>query len=703
MIIQTKFKTDNIILDDEGKKDKVRSSHYLEKKRNRKTLKFITFDSESNSKFYYKDKEISRQEYFKNEFIKGYWQEFLIETIQATYTHGKAVKRKIYIKEGENFDKKLIEVREREINFTATVIKSKDVIKSFIKDCITFSQDKKHGYHNIFIFAHNVRHDWLQIGLFNFHKKFNLKAVQFNLTIPYFVTFELANYITDEGKRVIYHMTFIDSLNYFKEKLEAIGERHNIPKRKDLVDFTKEFKVNKDSLTYGIIDAEIIRVAIKEYIKMVNNFTALGYGVPSTSYNMWRTSFLFKKIWLHKNYNLMQLERAAYFGGRTEVFKLGFYINIFGIDINSSYPWSMTQLLPGAYKLSLESTNQNEYIPIHIYNRYKKQYLMLVEAELTTDLDIPLVPYHDEDKQLLFVNCNKKYVILCQPEIDKLIELGQSVNIIRLHCYEMGYFMRDYVNFFMDIKERAAKVGDLGLKQFAKLSLNSPYGKTAERHRENKIFNMDDDSLVGYLKIITDDNSTSEEFKCLAGIQIRSVKTNWDSENGYSILGSFITSYSRINLYNQMLKVGRDNLVYTDTDSIYFINNNVDFDNLNIDKYRLGYWDIEDKNINMLVLGAKDYYKFDSNNKLLKQKLKGVSLKNAIYQENNLYLIKKWQGFCDALRHNQFKNQKIEVMEKQLKREYKKANILTPENKKIFILDDKKIEYIESEIESKKI
>jgi hypothetical protein len=703
MILQTKYKSDNKVKKEDGKTDKVKSSHYLEKKRNRKVRKFITFDSESDSKFYYNNQEITREEYYKNEFKKGYWQEFIIRTIQATFSHGKAIKRKIYIKENEDYNKTSLQVKTKTMQFSTRIIKSKNIIESFIKDCINFSKDGKIGYHNIFVFAHNVRHDWLQIGLFNFHKDFNLKAVQFNLTIPYFVTFELMNYITEDGKRIIYHLTFIDSLNYFKEKLEDIGQRHNIAKRKDLVDFKKGFEINDDSMIYGIIDAEIIRIAVFEYITLVNNFTALGYGVPSTSYNIWRSSFLKSKIWLHKNYTLMQLERAAYFGGRTEVFKLGYYTNLFGIDINSSYPYSMTMPLPGAYKFTLECTDQGEYIPVHVYKKYKKKYLMLVEAVLTTNLSIPLVPHHNEDKQLLFVNCTNRYKILCQPEIDKLIELNQDVKILKLHCYEMGYYMRDYVQFFMGIKEKAARDGDLGLKQFAKLSLNSPYGKTAERYRENVIFDMDDDSLVGYIKILSEDEEKNEEFKCLAGIQVRSIKTKWDSENGYSILGSFITSYSRMNLYNQMLKIGRENLVYTDTDSIYFINNNVDFDNLNIDKYQLGCWDIEDKNINMLVLGAKDYYKLDDNNNILKQKLKGVSLKNAIYQENNLYLIKKWQGFCDALRHNQFKNQRIEIMEKRLQRDYKKAFIKTPDNKQSIIIEGKKIEYIQSETEGKKI
>ena len=135
-------------------------------------------------------------------------------------------------------------------------------------------------------------------------------------------------------------------------------------------------------------------------------------------------------------------------------------------------------------------------------------------------------------------------------------------------------------------------------------------------------------------------------------------------------------------------------------------NKRIEDTSIEIDKYTVGKWDIEVTNKDMLIYGNKDYLILFQN-KLIKQKLKGISLKNVMLQEENkIFTIKQWQGFSYALKTNCLEHQIIKNIKKSLSREYTKGIVTTPEIKqKLKYTDnDKEIqtEYIQSDIISYK-
>jgi hypothetical protein len=685
MIKKYEYPKNNIVyLDGEYDKkgnpkiDKRRTSHKLELSQQIGLYRYICFDTESNSLFYYKDKRISREEYNSyDQTDLNLKKLFELKTIQAVFCTKNRRVRKVYILGDSEYKNKKIrfsyvnQVTGKFCNITAEIIfHDKDIIKLFMDDVMQFChQGDPEGFNQTKIFCHNAKHDWLQIGMFNFHKKFKLEIKNFNLTTPRFAMwFKDPHFI----------MEWIDTTNYFKQKLKSIGKDIGILKQEEKTDWNKDLIIDKQFIEYGIIDTEILAEKMWLYANMVKEYGKLGYGVPSTAFSIWATSFMDCNIWLHKNPDLMQIERKSYSGGRTEAFKLGFYSNVYGIDINSSYPYQMENELPIEYDFSL--LGENEYISIAKYKSLSKNYCLLGELIVTSNLPIPVIPYHHDGK-LLFINGENIDCVLCQPEIDLLLELNCEVKIKKLHCYKKGYAMKRFSNYCMDGKVKAKNAGDINTAQFWKDNGNNSYGKLCERIIDTVISDCDP-NLIGNMLIVVPALNKKVNHKHLAGKRIRTEKTMEDAENAFCPMGSFITSYARVHLYKTMLKIGRENIIYCDTDSIYFINNNNIIDNASIDfdPVKIGAWDIEEKNINMLVFGAKDYYKFDTKMNKKKQKLKGVSLGSAIEIDQNTYVISQWQGFHYAFKTNQIESQAIINIEKTLSRNYEKAKVLNKDN-----------------------
>lgn len=125
---------------------------------------------------------------------------------------------------------------------------------------------------------------------------------------------------------------------------------------------------------------------------------------------------------------------------------------------------------------------------------------------------------------------------------------------------------RQYIDKWVEVKNRATVEGNGGMRQIAKLMLNSLYGKFATRTTcRGKHPELDDDGVVRY---VLDEPS--------------------ERKGVYLPVGVFVTSYARYQTISSAQKV-YDRFVYADTDSLHLLGTDAP-ECLDVDPVRLGAW-----------------------------------------------------------------------------------------------------------------
>lgn len=181
-------------------------------------------------------------------------------------------------------------------------------------------------------------------------------------------------------------------------------------------------------------------------------------------------------------------------------------------------------------------------------------------------------------------------MLITKPEFEYILENYNihSIDINRVITHyrdtELERKFKNHCDKYIRLKNEGRENGDKALEIHAKLMLNSPYGKLGNYQKEyskNEI-NIMDNGMV--------ENHVGHE---VGGLGVEADVA----------AASFITAYGRTMLGNDINKVGLDNFVYCDTDSIHVLDNDVE---LTIGK-DLGEYSLDDVLTDAIYLRPKTY------------------------------------------------------------------------------------------------
>lgn len=168
-------------------------------------------------------------------------------------------------------------------------------------------------------------------------------------------------------------------------------------------------------------------------------------------------------------------------------------------------------------------------------------------------------------------------------------ELMNEQYDILFHEFNGGYSFqaspdqfKEYVSKWTAVKVDAGKMGNSGLRQIAKLMLNSLYGKFATRTKVVSRKPVMDDDVVRYVDMEPENRDPV-----------------------YLPVGVFVTAYARRKTIRAAQSV-YDRFVYADTDSLHILGDELP-DVLEVDDYELGKWAHENDFEDGKFLGAKCY------------------------------------------------------------------------------------------------
>lgn len=350
----------------------------------------------------------------------------------------------------------------------------------------------------------------------------------------------------------------IDTLNIWRLPLVKIGEHVGLAKLEMPAKDASRAAWDR----YGKRDVEVIMAACLQWFEFLNEHELGGFAptLAAQAMRAYRHRFMTEPIFIDDNERALELARDAYLGGRVECFRLGKIKGpVYQLDINSQYPsHMMTERFPtkliGVYKRPTRE---------EVYRWIKEQ---SVVALVVIETNEPVYPLLDGGKLLFPVG--RFSCTLTTPELIHALTMKHVSSITQMAVYESSCLFRDFVAVLYGIRKTAAALGDTTLVWQVKILMNSLYGKFGQRGR---FYEQTDTSPNDDIKVWTEIDAETGQVRSMrqfAGV-IQALSFDGESRDSHPAIAAHVTAYARLGLWRLILRAGRPNVLYCDTDSLW--------------------------------------------------------------------------------------------------------------------------------------
>ena len=441
---------------------------------------------------------------------------------------------------------------------------------------------------NPYIYFHNLKFDgefllyYLLTHGFDYVELQEKRTNSFSTLISDMGLFYSIEVYFDVGKKVK-KVTFIDSLKIINQAVESMSSTFKLEENKLEIDYNTPREIGhiltEEEKAYIKNDAVIVAKALSYLFNMGLTKMTAGSNALSEYKDIIKLN-RFRNLYKPLIYDVDKDIRKSYRGGFT-------YLNpIYKnkdvgcgevLDVNSLYPSVMyNEILPFGEGIFY----QGEYIPDKVYPLYIQRLTCSFKIKPGKIPTIQIKHSRFVDNEYL-LDSGIEPVALTLTSIDLKLFLEQY-DVYDLE-YESGWKFKGmrglftkYIDKWIEVKNEATISGNKGMRQVAKIMLNSLYGKFAT--------SLDVQSKIPYIE--------NEIVKYKLGE--KKIK-----KGVYLPMGTFITAYARdktirtsqaIKDYS-IEKYGEDKYCYSDTDSIH---TTLGIDELkkfcDIDDVKLGAW-----------------------------------------------------------------------------------------------------------------
>ena len=419
---------------------------------------------------------------------------------------------------------------------------------------------------NPIILFHNLKFDgefilyWLMKNGFEWTEKKDRKNRTFSTLISdqgLFYEIEVYFEVDKKTKKV----TFQDSLKIINQSVDAIAKTFKLEESKLSIDYNKPREIGhiltNEEIEYIKHDVIIVAKGL-DYLYTMGLTKMTAGSNALNEYKEIITRKQFEKIYHKLTYEADKDLRQAYKGGFTYLNPIYESVDVGEgevLDVNSLYPSVMyNALLPFGEPVFYEGN--------YSYDKNYPLYIQRITCSFELKKDkIPTIQIKHRqflDNEYL-TSSNGDIVALTLTNVDLKLFLEQyDVEDLQYVCgwkfKALHGLFKNYIDKWIEIKNESTKSGNKGMRQVAKIMLNSLYGKFAT--------GMDVRSKVPYLE---DDI-------------VKYKITEPERRDGvYLPMGAFITAYARektirtsqaIKTYS-IKKYGKDLYCYSDTDSIH--------------------------------------------------------------------------------------------------------------------------------------
>lgn len=395
-----------------------------------------------------------------------------------------------------------------------------------------------------------------------------------------------------------YNLEFRCTYMMTRQALEAVGNNVGMKKLTEVMDYDAIYTPVSDLpdhvIEYGIRDIEILQ----RYINKIRGPYDLLQRIPITQTGFVRHDVrdLYSRDWHYHikmarmipDFHMYMIERACFVGGYVHANYLAINQNIINdsamADIRSSYPLQMLKKYPQTpwshcddpedFQYYLDKASMICMVKIecrNIESRYSNDYLS--KSKILRGAE----GVQDENGRIY----KAAYFTAWMTDIDYGImqrAYKGSIKVIDLYYSRAGYMDIRYIKYMLGLYNDKVLLTGTGdpvkeeLRARSKERLNSTYGMCV-----SALVYEDCSFKDGQWTPTTFE--TEEEMEAYYEKQLRQLRgepvEEDEKDRRYSVFlryahGVWVTAYAREMLWNAMEAVGHDNVLYHDTDSIYF-------------------------------------------------------------------------------------------------------------------------------------
>ena len=175
-----------------------------------------------------------------------------------------------------------------------------------------------------------------------------------------------------------------------------------------------------------------------------------------------------------------------------------------------------------------------------------------------------------------------------------------------MNCYSQAIIFDDYVDFFYQLRKEYKNSGNAIYDQITKLLMVSLYGKFGQMGFKTLKQELPEPEPNSRQTTIDTGTGIKGSRVVLGNFEFMTYRKG-NSFNAMVAIATAVTSYSRFYLWKLLELAGRENVFYTDTDSLFV--NEIGYKNLDgfIDPDKLGALKLEETTNNLEIRGLKDY------------------------------------------------------------------------------------------------
>jgi len=453
-----------------------------------------------------------------------------------------------------------------------------------------------------------------------------------------------------------HHITVLDAMNFFTGKLETWGDMLGLPK----IDVDFRHVTDAKLSEHCFRDVEILDKIMLLWHDFIdrNDLGCFSLTRAGQSLTAFRHRFMKGKIYIHANDRANEIERASYFGGRTECWRIGTLGGgpFYKLDVNSMYPYVM-RLLPVPVRLVSVSVMLT---PTTI-RRLLKHYVLCGEFELETHE--PVYPYRDKGDT--FYPIGRFIGHLCTPEIRYALGKNHLRKGIRVSIYERSVIFKEYVDYMYRLRAMYQRDGNEVFRLLVKYLMNSLYGKFGQKSEQWKKVDNELGEQDGEYNLLDDTTGEFYRYFVIAG-ERWNVLGRKESYHSFPSISAHITAAARIYLWRLITQAGRDHVFYCDTDSLWC--DTIGKENLTsyLDKVKLGALKLEVSTKKLIIYAPKEYTT-DTAVRRKGVKPDAVEVRPGVFQQT------QWEGLRGAFATGRTDRVILTPVEKVLVRTYRKG------------------------------